>query len=139
MALEIGFIQVVRSKEIKEFMTRVLNEVSKKHSHILNTILMEDNISFPAIWTSDVTNSTTAPFSDKLMMFHVSMLLNSTIFFYGAALSTCMRKDLASNYMAFISKDLVVSEDAAEIMIDQKWLEQPPQTINHEALSNTSG
>jgi hypothetical protein len=137
IALKIGFIQVVRSKEIKEFMTRVLNDAGKKHSQILSTILQDDNITPPKTWESDVSNSTIAPFSDKLMMSHVAVLLRSAILYYGAALSSCIRKDLAANYMAFITKNLMVSEDAAEIMIREGWMEQPPQAIDHEALSKT--
>jgi hypothetical protein len=135
IALKIGFIQVVQSKEIKDFMTRVLNDVGKKHSHILSTILQDDNISPPKTWQSEVLNSTIAPFSDKLMMNHVILLLRSSVLYYGASLSNCIRKDLAANYMAFITKDLLVAEDAVEILIGKGWMEQPPQTIDHEALS----
>jgi hypothetical protein len=137
ITLEIGFLQVVQSKEIKEFMTRLLNDVSKKHGDILSTILMDDNITPPRTWASEVTNSTTAPFSDKLIMYHMALFLRSAVLYYGAALSACIRKDLAVNYTAFISKDLVVSEDAQEILIRVGWMEQPPQAIDHEALSKT--
>jgi hypothetical protein len=135
IALKIGFIQVVRSKEIKDFMTRVLNDAGKKHIHILSTILQDDNITPPKTWESDVSNSTIAPFSDKLMMNHVIMLLRSAILYYGTSLPNCIRKDLAANYTAFITKDLMVSEDAVEIMIGNGWMEQLPQSIDHEALS----
>jgi hypothetical protein len=98
---------------------------------------MDDNITPPKKWASEVTNSTVAPFSDKLMLSHVTMLLRSAVLYYGAALSACVRKDLVANYTAFIAKDLMVFEDASEIIIDERWMELPPQTIDHEALSRT--
>jgi hypothetical protein len=137
IALKIGFIQVVQSKEIKDFMIRVLNDAGKKQSHILSTILRDDNITPPKTWESDVSNSTIAPFSDKLMMHHVIVFLRAAILYYGASLSNCIRKDIAANYMAFITEYLTISEDAVEIMIGKGWMEQPPQTIDHEALAKT--
>jgi hypothetical protein len=76
IALEIGFLQVVGSKEIKE--------------------LIDDNITPPKTWASEVTSSTIAPFSDKLMMSHIALLLKAAVLFHGAALSSCIRKDLAA-------------------------------------------
>jgi hypothetical protein len=137
IALQIGFIQVTRSERIKDFFTKLQNNVSKKHSDIFSAILMDDNITPPKKWASEVTNSTVAPFSDKLMLSHVTMLLRSAVLYYGTALSACVRKDLVANYTAFIAKDLMVFEDASEIMIDERWMELPPQTIDHEALSKT--
>jgi hypothetical protein len=42
----------------------------------------------------EVTNSTESPFSDKLMMFHFGLMLNSGIGNYGAAISASRKSDL---------------------------------------------
>jgi hypothetical protein len=76
-----------------------------------------------------VTNSTTSPFSDKLMMFHTQVLIQASIAFYGAALSVSMRKDLASHYLRLTGEVLLYAEDGTNIMINNGWLEKHRQQI----------
>jgi hypothetical protein len=97
--------------------------------------LKEDPIDVPGTWESEVTNSKTPPFSDKLMISHAALALSTAIFYYGAALSTTMRKDLVGHYMGIIAKDLIVAEDAQNIMVDNGWLEQPPQFLKFSQQS----
>jgi hypothetical protein len=133
LALLLGFSQVIQSKKIREFIIRV-SDAAGKHSDLFQGILKEDQIVVPRSWESEVTNSTTPPFSDKLMMSHAALALSSAILNYGAALSTSMRKDLVGHYMAIIAKVLILAEDAQNIMVDNGWLEEPPHSIDHEAL-----
>jgi hypothetical protein len=131
--LLLGFSQVTQSKKIHEIITRIL-DTAVKHSDLFQSILKEDHIDLPRTWENEVTNSKTPPFSDKLMMSHAALALSTAIFYYGTALSNTMRKDLVGHYMGIIAKDLIVAEDAQNIMVDNGWLEQPPQSIDHEAL-----
>lgn len=63
----LGFAQVAKSQDVRELFVRGQN-ISQKHIEVLSMFLKNDDLSAPATWDSEVTDSTTAPFSDKLMM-----------------------------------------------------------------------
>jgi hypothetical protein len=132
--LVLGFSQVAKSKQVREHMSRIA-DVKSNHIEIFRSILLEDELPSPPSWDSDVTNSTVAPFSDKLMMFHAGQLISFAIAYYGTALSASMRRDLGTKYTQVIAKDLTVAEDGANIMIENGWVEQPPQAEDRKALA----
>lgn len=130
----IGFSQVAKLKEVRQFMTKA-TYTAQKHIEIFSTIMHDDHISTPPLWDSDVTNTTTSPFSDKLLMFHAGYMFSVAIAYYGAALATSMRKDLAKECEASIIRDLKIADNWSEIMIKHGWLEQPPLAQDRRALS----
>jgi hypothetical protein len=132
--LLLGFNQTAKSKHVREFISRVVDGVSK-HIETFRKTLHDDNLPSPMSWETAVTKSTVAPFSDKLIMFHGVLLTNLAIAYYGAALSTSMRRDLGALYSSAIAKGLTLAEDGANIMIDNGWMEQPPTAVNREDLT----
>jgi hypothetical protein len=132
--LSMGFGQVAQSKEISKYMFRG-KDIASKHIEIFSEILRKEDIPASTNWDTGVTNSTNSPFSDKLMMFHITLLTAAGIASYGAAVSLSMRRDISATYMRLIAEILDYAEDGVNIMIDNGWLEQPPQAVNHEALA----
>lgn len=130
----IGFSQVAKLKEVRQFMVKGIY-VAQKHIEMFSSVMHEDHVSTPPLWDSDVTNSTTSPFSDRLLMYHTGYLVNIAIGYYGAALATSMRKDLIKNCEAAIMRDLKILDSWSEIMIDNGWLEQPPLAEDRKALA----
>lgn len=133
-SLILGFSQVAKSKQVRQFMTRGA-DIASKHIETFSSILHEDELPSPMSWESDVTDSTIAPFSDKLMMFHGGVLINAAIAYYGAGMAVCLRRDLAAQYARIISELIKLTEDAANIMIDNGWMEQPPLAVDRKALA----
>ncbi|QKY68726.1 DUF3231 family protein [Lentibacillus sp. CBA3610] len=71
-AIVAGFAQVAKSKKVKKYFEQG-RDIAAKHLEVFSSILNDEYISDGArIMTSEVTNSTTSPFSDKLMMFLVT-------------------------------------------------------------------
>lgn len=134
-ALGIGFSQVANTKEVRDYMSRG-TQMSSKHTEVFNSLFREDNLNAPISWDSMVNNSTTSPFSDKLIMFHTQELTQASIAFYGAGLSASLRKDLGTHYLRLIGEVLLYSEDGANIMINNGWLEKPPTADNRDALAS---
>ncbi|RSD28655.1 DUF3231 family protein [Mesobacillus subterraneus] len=132
--LELAFGQVSQSKEVKKFMERG-RQICIKHYEILSLMLKEDNLHLPRTFESEVTDSTIPPFSDKLMLFHVSTLLSSAIGYYGEALALCQRRDLAVSYATMIADIGILAEDGMNLLINKGWMEQPPLATDHEGLS----
>lgn len=136
MATFIGFSQVAKSKEVGRFMARG-KEIASKHIEIYSSILIENALPASVSWDNQVLDSTVSPFSDKLMLFHVNGLAVSAIGYYGTSLSTSSRRDLSTHYLRILGEVLKYTEDAANIMIDNEWMEQPPKVVDHDKLANT--
>jgi hypothetical protein len=69
----LGLSQTAAEKDVREYMLRGKN-IAQKHSEVFNSILTKHNIAGPNTWDSTVGETTTAPFSDKLIMFIISTL-----------------------------------------------------------------
>lgn len=132
-AIILGFAQVATSDKIREFMQRG-KEVAKKHIDILSKYLSEYDLPAPITWDHEVINETEPPFSDKLMMYHISLLSASGIGNYGAAISMSQRRDITTNYARLTAEAGQYAEDGMNIMIDNAWLERPPHAADRGEL-----
>jgi hypothetical protein len=133
-ALVIGFSQVAQTKEVREHMVRA-KEITVKHMEIFHNFLSKSDLPTPMTWDGDVTDSTVPPFSDKLMLFHVSILNAVGLSDYGDALGTSVRLDVSTSYARLMAEVGKFGEDGANIMINKGWMEQPPQADDRRALA----
>ena len=129
-----GFSQVSHSKDVTKFMLRCI-DVAKKHIKLFGEKLIESDLPVPMTWDSDVTNSTAYTFSDKLMMYYTTSLIALSVGFYGASVSQSPRIDLGVMYNRLSAEIQKISEDGANIMIKNKWLEQPPMASDRKDLA----
>jgi spore coat protein CotF len=132
--LSIGFSQVAESEEIRTF----FEEIGKKadeNIQALASILHKDNLPVPMSWESEVTTSQDSPFSDKLMLYHMGFLGQTAQVYYGTGLAGAMRTDLAVVYEKTILKTLKLTKNWFDIMVENKWLEQPPLAPNRKELA----
>ncbi len=133
-ALLIGFSQVAQTKEIREFFVKG-TEILRGVMDQLLFLLEESSLPYPMTWDTEVKNSTTPPFSDRLMLFQASAITAIGIANLGGSLALSLRRDLAAKYMTRL-KDLgLYAEDAANLLIKHGWFERPPQAINREHLT----
>jgi len=133
IAITTAFGQVSKDKEISKCFFKGKDLSAKIHAELTN-IFLDEGISIPATPESFVNGSTEAPFSEKLMLNHVLMMSASGISAKGMAISETARGDLQTKYMKDIVKILNYSKECSDILIDNRWLEQPPQAIKHENL-----
>jgi hypothetical protein len=132
-AITTGFGQVSNEKKNSGYFFDG-KRISSKQIGELTSLLTDEGIPIPSSSDSYVTDSTVAPFSEKLMMGHTLILTSSAISSLGMAMADSMRSDLQTKYMKFFVEDMKYSKDGADIMIANRWLEQPPQAIKHENL-----
>lgn len=135
-SLSISFSQVSQIKEVREFL-EYSGKVADKQIKSLSGILQKDNLPVPMSWETEITNSTDAPFSDKLMMFHMGFLFQTAQTFQGAGLATAMRTDLAFEYEKVIIENLTVTKKWFNIMVKYNWLEQPPLAPNRKKIAQS--
>lgn len=129
-ALLLGFAQTASLQEVINYMVRGAN-IASKVVEFMAHILSEENLSETPTLDSDVLNSSTPAFSDKLIMFQVSTLSGMSLGYYGVALGTVSRRDLGSKFMRITLEALQYAEDGANIMIDHNWMEKPPSSIDN--------
>ncbi|WP_026905609.1 DUF3231 family protein [Paucisalibacillus globulus] len=129
-----SFAQTSFNKEVQEFMIRG-KDIAKKHIKIFADTLMKDDIEAPQVPDVAVSDSTTWTFSDKLMMFHTSLLMQAGIGNYATAAAASQRSDLMINYERLSIEVAKYSKSGADIMIQNSWLEQPPGTNDRNKLA----
>ncbi|SHG64139.1 DUF3231 family protein [Ornithinibacillus halophilus] len=133
VVLKLGFSQVSKSERLRKYINRGM-KISSKHIREFEDIFHEEKLNVPISWQANVTDSTEAPFSDKLMMYQVQLSTQIAIAFYGAALSVSGRRDLALKYVYLTTELARYVEDGANLMIDKGWLEQPPLAADRRKL-----
>lgn len=133
-ALLMGFAQTAEARELREFFLRG-KQIAHKHIEVLSALLINNDLPAPMSLDSYVTNSTVAPFSDKLMLQHTLAILQAGVMYYGVGLANIARMDVTGNYVRLMTEASNYLEDTAQLMIKYKWLEQPPlATDRHELV-----
>ncbi|WP_066151864.1 DUF3231 family protein [Halalkalibacter krulwichiae] len=127
--LLIGLSQVAKSKKVRQYCDKG-KEIATKHVKLFSTILTDDDIAVPMPSDLKVSNSEIAPFSDKLIMFHTSLLIQSSTSNYATAAAASLRTDISTTYVRLATEVTSYANDGVNIMIDNSWLEEPPQTVN---------
>ncbi|QQK76283.1 DUF3231 family protein [Salicibibacter cibarius] len=137
-SLLIGFSQVAGDPEVRKHMVKG-KEIAEKHVEVFSSKINQDDL--PASTTSDagITDSTVAPFSDKLMMFFTSSLIATSIGYYGAAMAVSPRKDIIADYSRLTAEIMKYSAESAKILIDNGWMEEPPQAKDRDQLAKKNG
>jgi len=120
-----SFIQITSSKQLKEHYKRG-EEIAKKHSKILKSLLADHNLPQPPTWESEITESTVNPFSERMMLYKVSVFAASIVGRYGTAVSTSMRKDVGVDFYRLMAEFAVYGEDTLNLMIEEGFLDQTP-------------
>ncbi|MFJ5760365.1 DUF3231 family protein [Neobacillus sp. NPDC093182] len=121
-----AFSQVTQDRELREYFLRG-KTLCKHILSSIHDVLQESEVPAVNSWDHGVTESTVAPFSEQLMLYVIGMLSNLGMAAYGAGLATTMRRDISAMYANFLTKTGAFGEDGMNLMIERKWMEQPPQ------------
>ena len=132
-AIATGFGQVSEDKRVSDYLFEGKSMVTK-FIYELTELLAEEGIPIPSSSDSFVTSSVVAPFSEKLMMNHVAVLCSQGISTLGMAMGDTMRSDLQAKYIKYTAEVMKFNKKGSNIMIDNRWLQQPPQAVKHENL-----
>ncbi|WP_040203398.1 DUF3231 family protein [Neobacillus jeddahensis] len=136
-SLSLAFSQVAKSEEVRNFMVKNV-KLAGKDADSFNTILQQDYLPIPEKWDAEISDSTVAPFSDKLMMFHAGFLVNAALSYYGASLGSSFRSDIITNYYKVFTHAMEAGAFAYNIMVKHGWLEKQPESIDRKFLSQGS-
>jgi hypothetical protein len=129
----LGLSQVVNSDEVRKFLIRG-KEIAEKHMEIFSNMLRDEELPAATTWDGDILDSTESPFSEKLIMFQFTVLNAIGMSSYGSALSKSMRSDIFATFTRLSGEIAKYSEDGANIMIKNGWLEKIPETVDRREL-----
>ncbi|MCC3647115.1 DUF3231 family protein [Cytobacillus oceanisediminis] len=132
--LSLSFAQTSPLKEVSDFMLRGA-EIANKHIKIFTDILLQNDIPTPRLPDVSVSNSVTQTFSDKLIMFHMSLISAAGTGNYATAAAASQRSDLAMNYERLSIEIAKYAKTGADIMIKNHWMEKPPGTKDRKKLA----
>lgn len=132
--LSIAFGQVTQTKEVREFLEDSQKTADSEIKSFTKTMQV-DNLPVQKSLETEVTVSSTAPFSDKLMMYHIGFLFQAAQIYHGTGLASAMRTDLIATYESTIFKNLMITKKWFKIMVQHNWLEQPPLAPNREEIT----
>lgn len=130
-----AFAQVTENKKFRQYLTRG-KDMANKHTKQLNKLFLKGDLPSPMPWDASTTGSKAAPFSDKLMLFLVTAWSATGIAKYGLAMGASPRKDIGVKYGLLLADITLYAEDGANLMIDNGWLEEPPQAPDHTRHKN---
>ncbi|HWP96905.1 MAG TPA: DUF3231 family protein [Syntrophomonadaceae bacterium] len=133
--LLMGFRQTARSDQVRKYMDRGVNMASN-FIDTFSASLTQEDIPASMQWDFMVTDSTTPIFSDKLMMYHTTLITSAGILNYSASMATSPRHDLMVNYSNTLIEVANYLEDGTNIAIDNGFYEEPPRTIDRRELVN---
>lgn len=129
-----GFSQVAQSKVVKEFLIKG-RQIADKNIEVFTSYLKEEELPVPFTWESEVTDSTTRTFSEKLLMFHTGVLTALGIGYYGASISMTTRVDLNADYHRLLIEGEKYALGGVGIMVKNNWYEEPPMTLDRDELA----
>lgn len=133
MQLITGFAQCTSHPKLKKYFTKG-KELSKKIIRSLEEILMENDIQINASSGSTVTDSTTPPFSDRLMMYCIYLLNNFGMGSRAFGVAFSLRNDMTVK-RAVIAKDVYnYSHEGIKLMMNEGMMEEPPQMEDRNKL-----
>ncbi|WP_110113319.1 DUF3231 family protein [Bacillus sp. CGMCC 1.16541] len=126
MQLIAGFSQVAENKAVRQYFTKG-KELSKRIIKTFSNTLMENDLQPPATSYGNPTTSNIAPFSEKLMIYCISLLSNFGLTSNALGTSFSLRNDLPTT-MSLLGKEVFTyAKEGGKLMIDHNWMEQPPE------------
>lgn len=131
--LIMGFGQVAKNKEVRNYFLRGKKINIKQHT-ILSQILNKEDLPVSVPSQFKITDSTYAPYSDKLMLFHISNLSSAKVRNFGDSMAVSPRHDLGSTYARFLMETANFAEDGGNLQIDNDWMERPPGNVDRDQL-----
>lgn len=131
-ALIMAFAQVAKDEKIRELFIKGRDLTAANIENYMK-MLSNEHLPAPPFLDDLVTNSAFSPFSDKLMLFHKMDMFSMKIRAFGNSVAVNGRHDVGLLYAKSFLKISAFVENAAKIMIERGWMEQPPRAADRKS------
>ncbi|OIK13342.1 DUF3231 family protein [Bacillus sp. MUM 13] len=126
MQLMKSFAQCATDAEAKKYFTKGKN-LTKEIIKGTENILLENNIHPAATTGGEVTTSTIAPFSDKMMLFCTNLLGGFSLGSQGFANAFVLRNDIIAKSAIYAKDVYEFGLEGAKLMMSKGWMAEPPK------------
>jgi len=134
-AMIMGFIQVTKNPSVSSLLEKSI-QVKNKHIDVFSSLLTKDNLHIPKSVETEVTNSTVSPFSDRLILLQIGFFFGVAVTYYNTAVIASMRADISAHCEKAALNCLWIYSRIGKAMIDNQWMEQPPQADDRKRLAD---
>ena len=110
----------------KELFKKIITKLSKK--------LMDDDIQVPIAWIGSSTISTVSPFSDKLMMYCISLFCSFGLGSNAVGTTFSLHRDLSATFLPLTTQIYDYAVHGAEFMAKKGYTEEPPSMENRNNI-----
>ncbi|WP_318153086.1 DUF3231 family protein [Metabacillus arenae] len=121
-----GFAQVAENEEVKKYFIKG-KELSKQILMVFNELMIKSDLKIPGESFGVPLDSSQPPFSDKLMMYLINLFSNFSLTSNALGTSFTLRPDLPLKMLNMANDIFSFAKEGAKIMIENGWMEQPPQ------------
>jgi hypothetical protein len=135
MQMITGFAQCANKEEVTKFFNEGV-ELAKGIIKELSETLLQNGIQAPVSSGGNATRSTVAPFSDKLMMYCTSLFCSFAMGGNSLGTAFSLRNDLPTKMFIFMKDTFEYAHKGAKIMINNGWMEEPPQMEERKQIIN---
>jgi hypothetical protein len=133
-AMLLGFAQVAKDEDLRKYFIRG-KDINDRQINTLETKLRNEDIFVAGLSSLDITDSQTTPYSDRLMLFHVTNLSSAKLRNNGDGISLSPRHDLSVMYLRLMAETGAHAEDGTNKQIERGWLERIPQMVDRRELA----
>ncbi|AXF56348.1 DUF3231 family protein [Salicibibacter kimchii] len=134
MTLMAGFAQSAQNKDAAKIFFDG-KDLAKQIVTKLSDLLRDSDVHTPSMWAGNATDSTNAPFSDKMMMYQTSVFTNFGMTSNAIGSAFSLRSDLPAK-MAKTAADIFnFAKNSGQVIVDNGWLEEPPQAEDRTQLA----
>ncbi|RDY72710.1 DUF3231 family protein [Halobacillus trueperi] len=130
MQMIFGFAQSATHQEISNYFHKG-GELAKGVVKEMSEVFLQNDLPVPSTAGGNFTTSKIPPFSDKLMMYCVSLFCSFSLGGNSLGTAFSLRNDLPVKLTVFMKDVFEYAHEGAKIMIKHGWMEEPPQTIKH--------
>ncbi|WP_017754060.1 DUF3231 family protein [Calidifontibacillus oryziterrae] len=134
-ALIMSFAQVAQNEKIRDLFKRGENLTHRNLERYMKK-LSNENLPAPPYLDHLVTTSSFSPFSDKIMVSHKMDMFSMKIRAFGNSAAVTARHDLGLLYSRSLLNIQAFVEDAAEIYIENGWMEKPPHAADRDHIAS---
>ncbi|MGP4060463.1 DUF3231 family protein [Halobacillus sp. H74] len=136
-AMMTAFSQIASSDKLRKYFQEGAS-LAERQIKQLGEVLMSESLPAPKLMDAHISDSTTSPFSDKLLLYHTSLSNGIGIKNYGTAVSEIMRHDIHAQFAMLTGEIAKYGNKGMKILIDHGWLEEPPTAADRNKLSKKS-
>ncbi|MFD2924105.1 DUF3231 family protein [Halobacillus naozhouensis] len=129
-----GFAQSAQNKEAAKIFFEA-KDLAKKITSTLSDLLRQSDVHTPSPWAGTATDSTNAPFSDKMMMYQTSVFSSFGLTSNALGSAFSLRSDLPLKLAKIAQDTFSFAKNSGQVMIKNGWLEEPPQSEDRAKLS----